>query len=155
MDSDRNPLAKQEADDEQAGSKLGKNGSSRGAGHPHMEGEDKYRVQNQIGHGSNQDGNHSYGAKTLTGNKIIQTDRHQGKKSACGIDRQIGVCVRKGRFACAEPPQKLFFAKKKGGGKKGREGHEHQEAVREHLTGFLHFFLAHFHRHQNGTSKAD
>ena len=117
----------------------------RGASHTHIQGKDKYGIKNNIGNGADQDGDHTHGGKSLTGDEVIHAHSHQSKESPGGIDGEISIRVGKGRLAGSEPPEKLIFHEEKTDREEDSQASQHAKTVRENLARFFLIAFSHFH----------
>ena len=77
-----------------------------------MQCENKHRIQNNIGNGTDKNGGHSHQRESLAVDKVIKPCSHQCKKSSCCVDGQVSIGIRKSCITCPEQHQKLIFQKK-------------------------------------------
>ena len=109
-------LAAEKADDPYTGNGLGKYRCEGGSLYAHMESEDKYRIQDDVTDGADQDGDHGNGCKSLGGDKSIHTERQLHEQGSECVNLHVSGCIADSVGTCAKGQQQRLVKSKKNDG---------------------------------------
>ena len=138
-----------------AGGKLGNHRGNGGSGHIHFEHKDKHRVQNDVGHGADENGRHPRHREALAVDIVVETYRHQGEKGTGGVNGHVGVGVGKGDRACPEPHEQLLLGKEKNHRQGNGNAAQQEKGVCQHLPSLFPVPLPQMNAHNHRAPQTD
>ena len=120
-----------------------------------MEYEDEQRVQDDIAHRADQNGQHAGFCKALRGNEGVHAERQLDEDRADGIDVHVADGVVNGIFACAEGKQQRAVPDQKHSRQNERDENLQRKAAAERLFCRLVVVLDHEDRRTRCAAGAD
>ena len=143
-------LPAEEADHPDTGESLGNDGGQGRTAYIHVKTEDKNRVQNDIGHRADQNGEHSRLGKSLGSDKRVHAQRELHENSTQSIDIHVTDGVLDGILTCAESHQKIPVPDQQHNGKHHGNNDLKRETVSQNLLCGIPVLLSHENRSPGG-----
>ena len=120
-----------------------------------MEYEDEQRVQDDVAHRADQNGQHAGFGKALRGNERVQPERYLNEYRAGGIDVHIRRRVGDGVSACSEQQKEILVPYQHDGGQHNRNAYLQSKTACERFLGRGMVASAHEYRCPGRSARAD
>ena len=154
MNPDLYPVGKEYSQYKGAGRGLCNDSSHSRTGYSHVKAEDKERIQYDVDHGTNHNGEHTEGGIPLTGDELVESGGQNSKDSTSRVDGHIGIGIGIGGFTSAKGHEQRFLKSQKKGGQDHSQHAQHNGTVGQNRLSPLVIALSHSDGHQGCTAQS-